>query len=231
MSVSLDGHEALHDRFRGKGSHGQVIQGIENALNAGISLFLFTVACKSLLSSLPYFVRDVYRSYPSIKSVTVIPIINTQNGDFFLAHEFIGPNEFLELVRSVSLLNLGGCTVDFLHEPLVNVVSKEMNMPWIHESPPLFRQGSIIVMANRDVRLYHSSRHSFAQYRPGMIEKVLSSEDYQKTVAPDVATCPTCRYVELCRENGMDRPSEPYDELDSDAASCRQILDKIEAGG
>ena len=162
--------------------------------------------------------------------MTLIPLFRPRDGNFKLSHELLGVDGFLELVRAASLLNMGGYPIDFLNEPLVNVASREMHMPGTLESPPQYREGSMIVMANHDIRLSHSSQHTFAQYESGMIKKVLSSEDYQKTVAPDVTICPSCKYLELCRENGMNRPSESYGEMSRDMTYCRQILDAIAAG-
>jgi len=230
MSVSLDGQETLHEYLRGEGSYRRAVQGIQNALNAKLRLFIYTLACRSLLSFLPYFTGDMYRFFPGIKAITLIPLFRPRYVDFTLSHELLGVDGFLELVRAAYLLNMAGYPIDFLNEPLVKVVSRKMHMPGTLESSPLYREGSIIVMANRDIRLSHSNRHTFAQYESGMIKKVLSSEDYQKAVAPDVTICPSCKYLELCRENGMNRPSESYGEMSRDMTYCRQILDAIAAG-
>ena len=228
MSVSLDGRKALHEYFRGAGTYGAAVQGIENALNAGIRLFVYTIGCKSMLLCLPYFVRDVYHRFPDIKAVTIIPLFRPGEDHFALSHELVGTDGFLELVRAVFLLNMGGYPIDFLNEPLVNAVSKKMNMPWQLESSPLYREGSIIVMANRDIRLSHSGQHSFLQYKPGAIEKVLTSEKYKEAVKPDSSICPSCKYLELCRKSGMYRPSESYDGvMNRYKPYCRQVLNEI----
>ena len=86
----------------------------------------------------------------------------------------------------------------------------------------------MIVMANRDICLSHSSTDSFGKYDLGMIGKVLGSDKYRKEVAPDGITCPSCKYSELCIENGMDRPSERCRDIQSDVPYCQKVLDIIE---
>lgn len=227
ISVSLDGSEALHEYLRGKGSYRQVIQGIKKALDAGINLFIFTLACKSILPDLPYFVNQTYRQFSSIKCLTLIPLFKSQDGVFPLSKQLLEPDDFLQLVRTVALLNVGGFKTDFLNDPMVNVASKILKMPWIPPTYPLYRDGSMIIMANRDIRLSHSSDYIFAKYKSGMIEKVLTSDEYKRAVSPDEATCPSCEYKELCRENGVVRPSESFTKMRSEVPYCRQVLDRI----
>jgi MoaA/NifB/PqqE/SkfB family radical SAM enzyme len=227
ISVSLDGQEALHEYLRGKGSYRRVIQGIENSLNAGNNLFIFTLACKSILPDLPQFVNQIYKQFSSIKCLTLIPLIKLQDGVFPLSKQLLEPDDFLQLVRTVALLNVGGFKTDVLNDPMVNVASKFLEMPWIPPTYPLYRDGSMIIMANRDIRLSHSSDYIFAKYKSGMIEKVLTSDEYKRAVSPDEATCPSCEYKELCKENGVVRPSDSFREMRSEVPYCRQILDRI----
>jgi len=227
ISVSLDGPEALHDRIRGKGSHRRTIRGIEKALTAGNHLTIFTTATKSLLPDLPYFVDDLYKEFPVIDSLILIQLIRITNGAFALSGEFLEPEDFIRLVRMVALLNVGGLRTIVKKNPLANVASKMLGMPGIPRVPPLYREGCLMVMANRRMSVVHSSRDSFGRYRPGMIRKVLASCAYRKKVALDETTCPWCKYAQVCRENGMIRPSEAYRDLQADTPYCRRVLDRI----
>jgi MoaA/NifB/PqqE/SkfB family radical SAM enzyme len=229
MSVSLDGPEDLHDRIRGKGSHRRAMRGIENALNAGNHLTIFTTVTKRLLPKLPHFVDDLYKRFSSIDSVILIQLIRISNGAFPLSEEFLEPVDFIRLVRMVALLNVGSLRTIVKKNPLANVVSKLIDMPWIPWVPPLYREGSMIIMANRHIGVVHSNRNSLGRYKPGMIRKVLTSNTYRRTVGPDEATCPSCKYVQLCKGNGMVRPSEAYRDLYFDTPYCRRVLDKIPA--
>jgi MoaA/NifB/PqqE/SkfB family radical SAM enzyme len=227
ISVSLEGTEALHDHLRGEGSYRQALQGIERALVAGINLFIFTTACKSLLPNLPRFAGDLYKKFPSIKYLTLIQLIPVTDGAFTLSGELLDPEDFLQLVDKVSLLNLLGLRTCFLNNPLAYVASKLLKLLWIPRSEPLYSEGSMIVMANRDIRLSHSIRDTFGKYEFGMIEKVLASDPYRKAVVPDGRTCPYCRYSEFCMENGMVRPSEWQWDIHSGVLYCQKVLDSV----
>jgi MoaA/NifB/PqqE/SkfB family radical SAM enzyme len=229
ISVSLEGTEALHDHLRGHGSHKRTVQGIEKALDAGIDLFIFSTACRSLLSDLPYFADDLYRKFSAIGHLTLIQLFSVKGNGFTLSEELLRPEEFLQLVRMVALLNVFGYKTCFLNNPLASVASKLLKMPWIPLSRSLYRQGSMIVMANRDMCLAHSSKHSFGKYQFGMIEKVLTSDAYQRAVAPDETTCPGCKHTQLCMHYGMVRPTERCWEENSDMHYCKRVLDKIVA--
>jgi MoaA/NifB/PqqE/SkfB family radical SAM enzyme len=227
MSISLDGPEDLHDRIRGKRSYWKAIKGIEKALNTGIELTIFTTVTKSLLPELPYFVDGLYKEFPTIDCLILIQLIRITNHVFVLAEELLKPEDFIRLVKMVGFLNLGGFRTIVKMNPLANIVSKLLEMPCIPRVPPLYQEGYMIVMANRHIGLVHSSRYSFGRYRAGMIQKVLASDVYRGTVRPDQATCPSCKYAQLCEENGMIRPSQGYGDFYDDTPYCRQVLNRV----
>ena len=227
ISISLDGPEDLHDRIRGKGSYRKAMRGIDIALNAGNNLIIFTTVTKSLLPELPRFADDLYKKFPSVKYLILIQLISITNGEFPLFEELLEPEDFIRLVRMVALLNVGGLRAIVKMNPLANVVSKLLQMRWIPWVPPLYDEGCMIVMANRHIGVVHSSRNSLGKYRPGMIRKVLTSDMYRRTVAPDEAICPLCKYAQLCEENRMIRPSQGYGDLCVDRPYCRRVLDSI----
>lgn len=227
ISVSLDGLEVLHDRLRGENSYRHAVRGISTALDAGAKIIVFALATKSLLANLPYFADVVYTKFPTIKRLTLIPLVNVKQSGVTLSNELIDPEDFLELVRTVALLNLAGLKTDVINEPLVNVAAKRLEIPCIPQVLALCRKGSMIVMANRQICPAHSIPQSFGQYTPGMIQSVLVSEGYCRAVAPDEKTCPACKYADLCRKNGMNRPSEGYGEIGTGKLFCKCVLDRI----
>lgn len=227
VSVSLEGNDALHDSLRGQSSYQLTLDGIERALDAGIDLTIFSIACKSLLSKLSRFAEDLYSLFPSVSYLNLLQLIPVANGDPALSDELLAPEDLPKLIETVSLLNLLGLRTRFLYNPLAYVASKLLKILWVPRSPPLFSEGSIIIMANSDICLSHSSSYSFGRYDSGMIEKVLASDAYCRAVAPDEKTCPACKYYPLCRENGMERPLESYWETQSDGHYCQHALDNI----
>ena len=230
ISVSLEGPQALHDRIRGAGCYKFAVQGIENGLAAGVDLVIFTVVGKGLLPVLPRFVNEVYKRFPGIKYLTLIQLIAAADIGFALSAELLGPEDFLQLVQTVGLLNVYGLRTHLKHSPLARVVSKLMEMPWVLPAYPLYREGSMMVMADRTIRLSHSSKDSLGKFLPGMIQKVLSSDTYRSAVAPDRSICPSCKYITLCREDSLLRPSPRQMDTHHDAPYCKRVLNMI-AGG
>ena len=226
ISVSLEGPESFHDRVRGQGSYRQTEQGIGKALDAGIDLIMFTTVSKSLLPVLPHFIDDLYERFPDINLFSLIQLIRVRDDVFDLSNELLVPEDFLKLVRMVSLLNLYGHKTEILNNPLAVVVSKLFEMPLIPRVLPLHRNGHLIVMADRNIALSHSIPNSFGKYEPGMIERVLASNEYRTAVASDEISCPSCGYSKLCMENGMIRPSEWYRDMYPEVPFCKRVLDK-----
>jgi MoaA/NifB/PqqE/SkfB family radical SAM enzyme len=227
VSVSIDGPRVLHDRLRGEGSYNRTVRGVKKALDVGVNVFIFAIATKSLVSGLPRFADEIYRRYSGIKYLTLIPIISVQDCVFTNSKELLDPEDFVDLVWTVAFLNVYGLKTDILNDPLVNVVSKMLEMPWIPQTYALYRDGSIIIMANRDICLSHSSRDSFCKYETGMIHDVLSSDEYRKAVARDEKLCPLCKYAELCMENGKVRPTEWHGDMYNEVHYCKRVLDSI----
>lgn len=229
VSVSLEGPEALHDRVRGEGSYRLTAENIEKALEVGLELFIFTTVRKSLIARLPRFADETYKRFPAIKDLILIQLIRLANDKFDLSKELLSPNDFLKLVQATALLNLYGHKTSLLSNPLAVVASKLLKTPWTTHSHPLYREGSIIVMANRDITLSHSNRSSFGKYETGMLGKVLSSDEYRNATSPDNSTCPTCRYHGICLENNMLRPSEWFRDMLADLPYCKRVLDRAAA--
>lgn len=224
LSVSLQGPEDIHDSMRGTGSHRRACQGIARALSAGLKLTIFTAIGKTLLAQLSGFVADVYDQFHGIERLTLIQMFGVNGDDGGLSRELLDPKDFLRLVGTVSALNLYGLTVDVLYDPLVNVAADMLQLPFVPQSHPLRRSGKLIVRANRDMTLAHSTGERFGQYAPGMIGDVLADNRYREAVEPDAITCPTCRYVDLCRRNGMRQPSAAVMDMQSEVPYCQRVL-------
>ena len=229
VSVSMEGPEALHDLVRGKGSYWLTAKNIEKALEVWLELFIFTTVRKSLLKELPRFVDETYKRFPGIKDLILIQLIRVPNDKFDLSKELLSPSDFLQLVRATALLNLYGHKTTILSNPLACVASKLLKMPWITHSRPLYREGSIIVMANCDITLSHSNRDSFGKFETGMLRKVLNSDEYRDATSLDKKICPLCRYHGMCMENSMLRPSEWFRGVHADLPYCKRVLDRASA--
>ena len=225
-SVSLDGSEKFHNRIRGNGSHERTIRGIENALNADIDMIIFTTMVKSLFPELPIFARTLFEKFPTIKHISLIPLMKTMGNGFALSDELLEPEDFIRLIQGISMLNIFGLRIDVLNEPLANVAAKLLENPLNQWSTPVNREGSIIVMADGSIGISHFNGTKFGQYKASMIQKVLTSDEFKKAVSPDEKTCPSCKYNPVCMENGMDRPSESNGQCKPATPYCKSVLDR-----
>jgi len=223
-SVSLHGPRFLHDRFRGTGSYKRAVKGIEAALSAGVDTHIFNTVTRSLLPDLPRFADGLFQSFPGIKQLTFIQLIRVPDDWFDLSEELLTPEDFIDLVKVSSLLNLHGLKINLLSNPLATVVSRMIGMPWVPPSPPLYLEGSVIVLADRRVALAHSATESFGRYQAGNLRTILDSDKYRRAVLPDRSTCPACMHLRDCAEAGMVRPSEWCRDMQPDIPYCRRVL-------
>jgi MoaA/NifB/PqqE/SkfB family radical SAM enzyme len=231
VSVSLQGRRRLHDRVRGKGSYAQALKGIENAMAAGLPVYIFTVVGRSLLPDLPRFADGLFKAFPDIQQLTLIQLIRVPADVFDLSKEVLTPDDFLRLVQMISFLNLYGLKVDLLNNPLAAVASKILKMPRVPRSLPLYQPGSLMITAEKRVTLAHSTTDDFGIYEPGMLTNIVSSADYRRAVLQDRSVCTNCAYSLVCASGGMVRPSEWYRDMCPDDPYCRRVLAKASTYG
>jgi len=231
VSISLQGPRRLHDRIRGKGSYDRALKGIDHALSAGLPVHVFTAVGRSLLPDLPRFAGGLFEAFPGIEQFTLIQLIRVPNDDFDLSGEVLRPEDFIRLVRIVSLLNLFGLGVSLLNNPLATVVSTVLKMPWLPPSLSLYRPGSMMITADLDVTVSHSTTERCGVYEPGAIRRILGSKEYRRTASPDQGTCPKCIHFPLCRRAGMMRPSEWCRDMCPEVPYCKRVLAKASSYG
>ncbi len=231
VSLSLQGPRRWHDLIRGKGSYGWALKGIDNAVNAGIAVRIFTTVGRSLIPDLPRFAEGLFVTFPGIKQLTFIQLIRVPEDVFDLSKEVLSPDNFLRLIRIVSLLNLYGLKVDLLNNPLAVVASRVLKMPWVPPSPPLYQPGSVMITAELRITLAHSTTDHFGIYKPGILPKILSSDDYRRAVSQDLIICRNCVYSRLCSREGMLRPSEWYRDMFQQVPYCQRVLAKASSYG
>ncbi|MBL0716118.1 MAG: radical SAM protein [Desulfosarcina sp.] len=227
MTISLEGTEALHDRYRGNGSYQKTIRGLENGLEAGIDIIIFTIACKSLLPDLASFADDLFSRFPGINYLTLIRLVSTAGDSSPLHKEFLAPGDFIELVHIVSLINLYGLRTVLMNEPLINVACKMLGMSWVPKSKGLCHKGNLIVMADLSIYLFHTGRECCGNYESDSINRILASSRYKQATAPDKRVCPACKYAVLCSDGGLSRPTEWHMDKLMDSHYCKTVLDLI----
>jgi MoaA/NifB/PqqE/SkfB family radical SAM enzyme len=231
ISVSIQGPRRLHDCIRGKGSYDRALKGINNAMSAGLPVHIFTTVGKSLIPDLPRFAEGLFIALPDIKQLTLIQLIRVPADVFDLSKEVLSPDDFLRLVRMVSLLNLYGLKVNLLNNPLAAVASQVLKVPWVPPSPPLYQPGSVMITAEKRITLAHSTTDHFGIYEPGILPRIISSDDYCRAVSPDRLICRNCVYSRVCSVEGMVRPSEWYRDMFPQVPYCRRVLAKASSYG
>ena len=224
LSVSLQGPADLHDAMRGGGAYRQATAGIQRALETGLPVRIFAALGRSLLAQLPAFAADLNETFAGIERLTLIQLFRLDQGACDFADELLRPEDFIHMVRTVSALNLCGLTTDVLNDPLVNVVAGMLQLPLVPRSHPLVRPGKLMVRANLDISLAHSTPEIIGQYRPGMIVKMLTCDCYCKAVAQDDTTCPMCPYIDHCRKHGKQHPSPQAMDMLPEVAYCQRVL-------
>jgi MoaA/NifB/PqqE/SkfB family radical SAM enzyme len=231
VSVSLEGARRRHGLIRGNGSYDRALKGINNALNAGLPVHIFTTVGRSMIPDLPGFAEWVFGTYPGIERLTFIQLIRVPQDVFDLSKEVLSPDDFLRLVQMISLLNLYGLKVDLLNNPLAVVASKVLKMPWLPRSPPLYRPGSLMITADLRITLAHSTTNDFGIYEPGILPKIISSDDYCRAVSQDRLICRNCVNSRRCGQEGMLRPSEWYRDMFPKVPYCKRVLAKASSYG
>jgi MoaA/NifB/PqqE/SkfB family radical SAM enzyme len=231
ISVSLQGSRRLHDCIRGKGSYDRAQKGVDNAISAGLPVYIFTSVGRHLIPHVPRFAEGLFAAFPDIKQLTFIQLIRVPGDVFDLSKEVLRPDDFLRLVRMVSLLNLYGLNVTLLNNPLAAVASRVLGMPSGPPSPPLYGPGSVMITAENRITLAHSTTDDFGIYEPGILSKIMTSVDYCAAVSEDRLICRNCLYSSLCSTEGMVRPSEWYRDMFPKIPYCRRVLAKASSYG
>ncbi len=232
ISVSIQGPKRLHDRVRGKGSYDKALKGANNALNAGLPLYVFTTVGRSLIPGLPHFTKRLFSALSGIKRLSFIQLIRVPEDVFDLSRELLSPDDFLRLVQMISLLNLYGLRVELLNNPLAAVAVKALKMPPIPLSAPLYQAGSVMVTAEKRVTIAHSTTDDFGIYEPGILTNIICSEKYSRAVSNDrLLICKNCDYSHFCGSEGMLGPSEWYRDMFPTVPFCRRVLAKASSYG
>jgi MoaA/NifB/PqqE/SkfB family radical SAM enzyme len=229
ITISLEGSKALHDRLRGKGSYRKVLKGLEIGLAGGLDIIIFSLACKSLLQDLPQFTERLFSDYSGIQYLALSRLLESASGHHLVKNEFLSPKDFLNIVKTVSLLNLYGWPTAFIDEPLANVIGDMLNLSGIPRSRALHCRGNLMVLADLTLSLSHTSKTFHRKYSAGSMKALLSSKDYEQVVCANQNTCGTCRHAAFCCDNGLLRPVKTVSNSMTDSLFCQEVLNLAQA--
>jgi len=224
LSISLNGNREHHDNVRGSGAYDRAMSGLKRALATGLKVFVFTVVQRDNLQDLPLFCYNLYHEYPGIQGITWIQL----RGGTEAEGEKLAPEDFVSMVRSASLLRLGGIPISILDNPLSTAVAQRMGIQHLPPSLPISREGRLLVFADYRIAENHSSRADFGTYREGALMAGAESEDYLEVIAPDEESCSPCPYYSVCRRSGVLKPSdEDHNIPPYDSPFCRKVMDLL----
>lgn len=224
VSVTLQGPAALHDAMRGAGTHRRAARGIRHALAAGLPTSVFAVVGQRLLAQLASFAAAANDRFQGIERLTLIQLMGVEGQPQDVGEDLLDPAAFVRLVRTVSALNLCGYFTHVLNNPLVNAAAELLEMPLVPRSAPLCRPGKLMINADGQVVLAHSTARSLGRYKAGMLAAVLRSPEYEAALAPDAHACAGCRFSDICRRHAMQRPSEEMYDDPAPEPYCQRVL-------
>lgn len=225
LTCSINGARSIHESIRGAGSYEKSCAGIEKALEHKLNVNIFTTIGKRALPDIPVFTDALFKRYPGINNLLFIQLRNVAAGSKNILDHMLSPKDFIKLVQFTSFLHLGGYPAGILENPLSNVVACSLNMNWLPKSPEITRYGKMMILCNGDITANHSSRDSYGTYRPGKLEKVLTSRRYLEDVGPDRETCPNCEFHHICSSGGMIHPSlRSHDHTEERKLFCKEAL-------
>lgn len=231
LSLSLQGPRELHDKMRGEGSFDRACNGLYNALEAGVKTSAYTTVGKGIMPQLPRFAEWLFNVFCRVERLILIQLVRVHDDALDLSEELLAPGDFIVLVKTAAMLNLYfDGRISILENPLAAVAASLLEMPWLPKTPPLLREGRMVIMADRSMSCAHSLRRSFAYYESGMLRAALESKEYRDSVSADETVCPHCGFIAACRESGMLRPSEPFRDMDESIPYCKRVLGLIADG-
>lgn len=212
FSLSINGTEKIHDHMRGKGAYSAAIKGLTNALTQSLKVHIFTLVSKKNLSILPHYSSDLFRDFPEIDDLTFIQLRSGPEGE----KDKLTPKDYESLVRTTALLALAGLSVQILENPLSTAAVLKMGYTHLPPSPPISRDGKILIFADGRISDNHSSSFNLGSYVPGKLKILLNSKEYRTIGKENETSCGNCSFYSDCRKGGLLRPSdedhntEPY---------------------
>jgi MoaA/NifB/PqqE/SkfB family radical SAM enzyme len=228
-TVSLNGPRDIHEASRGAKTYDATIRGIQQAIQHGLEVEIFTTVHRPLLAVMPEFSRDLFARFPEVSRLTLIQLHRVENDFYDVSADLLSPREFVQLVRFAGLLALM-YPIRFLDNPLAGVLAARMGLDWVW-STPLIRPGRIAVHHNGDITPAHSNRAAFGRYAAGRLREIHASPEYFAAVAADDDACGDCQFIADCRRGGLVRPSEAHRDMYAEVPFCVRANHAVDAIG
>lgn len=225
FTVTLNGPPEIHKITRGDNFEA-VAQNIQRLAALGVGVTIFTVVTKPLLPHLGKFLDFVYRTFPQIECLKLIQLHRPTGDEADLRDLIINESDFIEMVRIAGIYSMIGKPIDFLDNPLAQLVAKDLGYNSFN-SPPLLRQGRLCVQTNGSITGAHSSRSSFGAYAPGMILELTENFSVWNSLSQIDKRCEKCQFREKCEPAMMTHPSDPNRDYNPEVPFCIRVNETL----
>lgn len=221
FSLSLNGPIVYHDFIRGEGAYEKAVNGMRHALEQDLKIHIFTVVSRKNLDILPEFTTDLFREYKTLKDITFIQLRSGPEGE----EDKLRPEEYISFVRMTALLGLAGLPVHILENPLSTAAVLKIGYTHLPPSPPISRDGKMIVLVDGRISDNHSSSVNLGKYTRGCLGDLLESEKYRRCWIEKKEICGQCSFFDSCRAGGLLRPSdEEHNTRPYNVPFCQKVM-------
>ncbi len=195
LTISLDGPAEIHEANRGVGTHAKVLAGIQEALQAGLAVQVFTIAGKSLLPLAKTFARDLFQRFAELDGIHFIPIGDVGQSD----SQALDAAELVDLVALSAAFLLAGRTVKILDFPVANLVYRALKLPVsLVGSHCTACRSRIAVQSDGTVTPCHPVWAPVGRLQDETLEQVLVSPLCELVRDRRYAACADCPDREIC---------------------------------
>lgn len=221
FSLSINGPELFHDGIRGTGAYKSATEGLKQALQKDLKVHIFTLVSKKNLEIIPPYSADLFKKFPQIADLTFIQLRSGPEGE----KDKLSPEDYASLIRTTALLSLAGLPVQILENPLSTSAALKMGYTHLPPSPPISREGRILVFADGRIGDNHSSSLNLGTYSEGKLKEIFSSEKYNTLWEENETMCKQCHFLADCRKGGLLRPSdEEHNRQPYNKPFCQKVM-------
>jgi len=205
VTISCDGPTDHHERNRGAGTYRPTMAGIQAALDAGLATTIFSIASRSIMPELFSFIVAMFKRFPRIAGLTLIPLGDITNGsrsndgDPTIQADVLTPNQIVDIGVLSGAFLLTGHRVTVLDYPLVNLVYRKASLPIsLVGSHCTACRNRLSIQADGTITPCHPVWTPLATYEPGILRPLLMSKQCQAIATRDYEGCRTCPDRDIC---------------------------------
>jgi len=204
LTISCDGPADHHERNRGTGTYRPTIAGIQAALDADLPTTIFSIASRSIMPELFSFIVSMFKRFPRIAGLTLIPLGDITSGsrtndDSAIHEDVLTPSQVVDLGVLSGAFLLTGRRVTVLDYPLVNLVYRKASLPVsLVGSHCTACRNRLSVQADGTITPCHPVWTPLATYEPGILRPLLMGKQCQAIATRDFEGCRTCPDRDIC---------------------------------